>query len=124
MGLRYSSTAFVWAKQNKTGNGFFTGMGMTTRKRGSQRIRAHDVRELIVSPRREHTRKPDEIYEQIERLVDGPYLECSRVKGAPAGSASATKSRGPRPAARKRPPWPGDDRHSGGRSGAQRCWTN
>jgi N6-adenosine-specific RNA methylase IME4 len=59
-------------------------MGMTTRKgaeicllgkRGNPRIRAHDVRELIVAPRREHSQKPDEQYERIERLVDGPYAE-------------------------------------------------
>lgn len=30
---------------------------------------------LIVSPRREHSRKPDEQYERIEALVAGPYLE-------------------------------------------------
>ena len=28
----FSSTAFVWVKQNKAGDGFVTGMGMTTRK--------------------------------------------------------------------------------------------
>lgn len=33
------------------------------------------VPELIVGPRREHSRKPDEQYERIERLYDGPYLE-------------------------------------------------
>jgi N6-adenosine-specific RNA methylase IME4 len=33
------------------------------------------VRKLIVSPRREHSRKPDEAYERIEALCDGPYLE-------------------------------------------------
>ena len=33
------------------------------------------MRELIVSPRRKHSQKPDEQYERIERLVDGPYLE-------------------------------------------------
>jgi N6-adenosine-specific RNA methylase IME4 len=80
----FSSTAFIWIKQKKAGDGFVTGMGMTTRKgaeicllgkRGSPRIRAHDVRELIVAPRREHSRKPDEVYGLIERLVDGPYLE-------------------------------------------------
>jgi N6-adenosine-specific RNA methylase IME4 len=83
-GFEYSSSAFVWVKQNKAGDGFVTGMGMTTRKgaeicllgkRGSPRIRAHDVRELIISPRREHSRKPDEQYERIERLCDGPYVE-------------------------------------------------
>jgi hypothetical protein len=30
---------------------------------------------VIVSPRREHSRKPDEAYGLIERLVPGPYLE-------------------------------------------------
>lgn len=33
------------------------------------------VEKLIISPRREHSRKPDETYERIESLVDGPYLE-------------------------------------------------
>jgi hypothetical protein len=33
------------------------------------------VRRLILSPRREHSRKPDEIYERIEELVEGPYIE-------------------------------------------------
>jgi N6-adenosine-specific RNA methylase IME4 len=89
----FSSTAFVWIKQNKASDGFVTGMGMTTRKgaeicllgkRGSPRIRAHDVRELIVAPRREHSRKPDEQYGLIERLVDGPYAEL--FAPAPAGS--------------------------------------
>ncbi|MGC2202390.1 MAG: MT-A70 family methyltransferase, partial [Stellaceae bacterium] len=37
--------------------------------------RRADVRKLIVSPRREHSRKPDEAYERIEALCEGPYLE-------------------------------------------------
>lgn len=28
-----------------------------------------------LTPRREHSRKPDGIHERIERLVAGPYLE-------------------------------------------------
>jgi N6-adenosine-specific RNA methylase IME4 len=83
-GFEYSSTAFCWVKLNPSGAGFHVGMGFTTRKnielcllgkRGRPRIRAHDVRELIVTPRREHSRKPDEQYALIERLVAGPYLE-------------------------------------------------
>lgn len=31
--------------------------------------------ELIVAPRRQHSRKPDGIHQRIERLVAGPYLE-------------------------------------------------
>ena len=33
------------------------------------------VRQLIVAPRREHSRKPDEQYERIEALCPGPRLE-------------------------------------------------
>ncbi len=33
------------------------------------------VRELIVAPRREHSRKPDEVFERIERYCAGPYLD-------------------------------------------------
>lgn len=33
------------------------------------------VPQLIVEPRREHSRKPDCVYDRIERLVAGPYLE-------------------------------------------------
>ena len=29
----------------------------------------------IEDKRREHSRKPEQTYERIERLVDGPYLE-------------------------------------------------
>jgi N6-adenosine-specific RNA methylase IME4 len=39
-----------------------------------KRINA-DVRQGIIAPRREHSRKPDGIHERIERLVGGPYLE-------------------------------------------------
>jgi N6-adenosine-specific RNA methylase IME4 len=63
---------------------FHMGIGFTTRKNvelcllgrnGNPRIHAHDVRELIVAPVREHCRKPDEQYERIERLCAGPCLE-------------------------------------------------
>jgi N6-adenosine-specific RNA methylase IME4 len=33
------------------------------------------VREFIVAPRREHSRKPDETYRRVEALCDGPYVE-------------------------------------------------
>ena len=34
-----------------------------------------DVQQLVVSKRREHSRKPDEMYNRIERFVEGPYIE-------------------------------------------------
>ena len=43
--------------------------------RGKPNRRRADVKKLIVSPRREHSRKPDEAYSRIEALCDGPYLE-------------------------------------------------
>jgi MT-A70 protein len=30
---------------------------------------------LVIAPRREHSRKPDEVHRRIERLARGPYLE-------------------------------------------------
>jgi len=83
-GFRYSSIAFTWVKLNPSGRGFFMGGGKTTRKnvelcllgrRGTPAINDHGVRELIVAPVREHSRKPDEQYERIERFCDGPYVE-------------------------------------------------
>ena len=43
--------------------------------RGAANRKSGGVPRLIVSPRREHSRKPDEIYGRIEALLDGPYLE-------------------------------------------------
>ena len=74
---------------------FFTGLGFWTRSnpepcllatRGKPHRRAANVRKLIVSPRREHSRKPDEVYERIEALCDGPYLEMFARFSRPDGS--------------------------------------
>lgn len=93
-GFEYKTCAFLWAKLNKAMSGRFTmldddanwfcGLGFWTRAnteacllftRGNPRRVNNDVRQLIVSPLREHSRKPDEQYSLIERLVDGPYVE-------------------------------------------------
>ena len=34
-----------------------------------------DVRQGVIEPRREHSRKPDCVHDRIERLVAGPYIE-------------------------------------------------
>lgn len=36
---------------------------------------ARSVRNLIVAPVREHSRKPDQMFDAIEALYDGPYAE-------------------------------------------------
>jgi len=83
-GFEYKTVGFYWVKQNTKSKGFFTGLGCWTRAnpeqcllatRGHPKRRARDVPKLVISPRREHSRKPDEVREQIERLVPGPYLE-------------------------------------------------
>lgn len=82
--FRFSGKGFTWVKQNPNGNGWHLELGFTTRKnakscwlgrRGKPKILSHDVRELIITPRREHSRKPDEIYTRIEQLCVGPHLE-------------------------------------------------
>jgi N6-adenosine-specific RNA methylase IME4 len=83
-GFAFSGAAFVWIKQNRVGPGWFMGGGYGTRhnaevcwlgRRGSPRRKSAGVRELIIAPVRQHSRKPDEIYGRIEELSDGPFLE-------------------------------------------------
>jgi N6-adenosine-specific RNA methylase IME4 len=91
-GFRYSGMGFVWIKTKRslapgtpvTEADLHVGMGFTTRKnaeflllgrRGSPKRLAANVREVILSPVREHSRKPDEAAARIERYCAGPYLE-------------------------------------------------
>jgi N6-adenosine-specific RNA methylase IME4 len=43
--------------------------------RGKPKRLNADVRQGIIAPRREHSRKPDGVHARIERLVAGPYCE-------------------------------------------------
>jgi N6-adenosine-specific RNA methylase IME4 len=83
-GFRFIKVGFVWVKQNPSGDGLFMGLGKWTREgtelclfatRGNPSRLNADVRQVIESPIREHSRKPDEIHARIERLSAGPYLE-------------------------------------------------
>lgn len=90
-GFKFKTVAFTWMKRNaKTpsmfidSNDLFKGTGYWTMAnaeivflatRGQPKRKNKDVVQAIFSPRREHSRKPDEVYERIERLFDGPYLE-------------------------------------------------
>jgi N6-adenosine-specific RNA methylase IME4/DNA modification methylase len=83
-GFRYQTFGFIWGKTTKDG-GPAMGMGYWTRAGGEVALlatRGHPkrfdrgVRQLILEPRREHSRKPDRIYSDIERLVgDVPKIE-------------------------------------------------
>lgn len=82
-GFEFKTIAFTWVKMTKDGARPRIGMGYWTRKssevcllftRGKPKRISKAVRQVIMTPRREHSRKPD-IYDRIEFLVGGPYLE-------------------------------------------------
>lgn len=91
-GFKYKTVGFVWAKYNDSPSSILAhdariwpiGTGYWTRANPEQCLLAtrghpkrinNDVRKLVISPRREHSQKPDEMYGYIERLCSGPYLE-------------------------------------------------
>jgi N6-adenosine-specific RNA methylase IME4 len=83
-GFEFKTVGLNWIKQNRSGEGIFTGMGYWTRAnselcllatRGNPQRLAMDVHQVIMTPVGEHSEKPDEAYGRIERLIAGPYLE-------------------------------------------------
>lgn len=93
-GFEYKTRAFVWVKTCKSDPSKpRMGMGFWTRKeselcimgtRGRPRRLSKGVRQIVMEPRREHSRKPDCVRDRIEALVGGPYLELfarQRVAG-------------------------------------------
>ena len=77
-------TGGSWAKQSSTGKKWAFGTGYILRSAaepyllgtiGSPSYNSASVRNLIVAPVREHSRKPDDMHPMIEQLVEGPYLE-------------------------------------------------
>lgn len=83
-GFEFKTVAFTWVKQNKSGEGLFWGMGYWTRAnaeicllatRGKPERLDKGVHQVLLSPIQEHSRKPDEIRERIQRLIAGPRLE-------------------------------------------------
>ena len=91
-GFKYKTVGFTWAKTNKNKLGFFTGLGYWTRgnpemcllaTKGRPKRKSMSVPQLVVSERRRHSEKPL-LHEQIEALVDGPYIELfARKKPRP-----------------------------------------
>jgi len=84
-GFEYKTKAFCWIKRNKKADSFFWGMGYWTRsnsedcllavKGNPKRINA-GVHQVIYSPLREHSQKPDEAREKIVKLCgDLPRIE-------------------------------------------------
>lgn len=85
-GFKYKTVAFTWVKKNKVANSFFFGMGRYTRGnpeicllgrkgKGIPRINA-SIKNLQIHKIRKHSQKPDEIRNEIVKLVgDLPKIE-------------------------------------------------
>lgn len=86
-GFTYKTAAFLWAKRSKLDKAWHTGMGHYTRAntetvllatRGKPLPRySKAVKQLLIAPIQEHSRKPDQIYPLITALfgADVPKLE-------------------------------------------------
>ena len=85
-GFQYVTCAFTWIKTNPRAGTVFKGVGNYTKsnaelcllaRRGKPLTRAHrDVAQVVMEPRREHSRKPDRVRDDIVRLFgDKPRLE-------------------------------------------------
>jgi N6-adenosine-specific RNA methylase IME4 len=102
-GFVYKTCAFAWIKANVRQIDMFRDdadpdmlLGYWTRAnseicllatRGKPKRLNADVRQGIIAPRREHSRKPDGIHERIERLVSGPYVELFARQRRPGWDA-------------------------------------
>lgn len=84
-GFNYITCAFTWVKQNPSGNGIYSGLGHWTNgnaelclfaKKGTPKRKARNVKQIILSPRRRHSQKPDETRDRIVNLLgDLPRIE-------------------------------------------------
>jgi N6-adenosine-specific RNA methylase IME4 len=77
-------SAGAWAKQSSTGSAWAFGTGYCFRSAaefyllgaiGKPRVLSRSIRNLIVAPTREHSRKPDQLHDDVQRLYAGPYAE-------------------------------------------------
>lgn len=84
-GFQYKTVAFTWAKRTKLDTGWHMGTGYYTRANpetcllgimGKMSRQSAAVRQLVVEPTREHSRKPDRIRDDLVRLFgDVPRCE-------------------------------------------------
>ena len=82
--FRYATIAFQWNKKEQSGKqvcyyGYWTMKGTEIcllGRRGKPKPVKHNVRQLVEAPRREHSRKPDEVRDRIVELMgDLPRIE-------------------------------------------------
>lgn len=99
-GFTFKTVGFCWAKMTPRSSEWLPkyhfGMGHWSRSnveicllgtRGKPKRQSKGVRQLIVAPVREHSRKPDEFLPAAERLANGPYLEMFSRTDRPGWTA-------------------------------------
>lgn len=92
-GFSYKTVGFVWLKKNRKSDSWLCGMGFWTRgnaeicllaTKGHPKRKAANVHQFIISPIREHSRKPDEAREKIVALMgDLPRIELFARQTSP-----------------------------------------
>jgi N6-adenosine-specific RNA methylase IME4 len=100
--FRPVTVALTWAKTYRDGSPY-CGLGFYTRSatefcllgiRGRMQKQSSSVRQLITAPRGAHSAKPDEQYERIETLFEGPYLEMFARRRRPGWAAMGNEAPG------------------------------
>lgn len=84
-GFEYKTCAFCWVKQNPKTDGIYSGLGHWTNgnaelclfaKRGKPKRQAKNVKQIVLSHRERHSKKPDEVRGRIVALMgDLPRIE-------------------------------------------------
>ncbi len=84
-GFEYKSIGFVWIKQNRSGKGYFFGLGFWTRgnseicllaTKGNPKRKSNRISQLIFSPLQRHSQKPIIVRQKIVELMgDLPRIE-------------------------------------------------
>lgn len=91
-GFTYKTIAFQWIKQNKSGKGYFFGLGRWTRGnteccliaiKGKPKRVSNSVSQLIIEPLTKHSEKPAIVRKKIKELMgDLPSIELFARKEA------------------------------------------
>lgn len=83
-GFKYKTIGFQWVKQNKSGNGYFFGLGRWTRGntepcliavKGKPKRANNSISQLIIEPIGRHSAKPPVVREKITQLMGGQDMK-------------------------------------------------
>ena len=83
-GFDYATIGFTWLKKTNTGKqvcyyGYWTLKGVEIcliGRKGKPKVKNHKIRQIVEAKRREHSRKPDEVRNNIVKLLgDLPRIE-------------------------------------------------